>query len=198
MGRCGSLHAVEQEGATPDMIVIAKGLGGGYQPIGAVLTSEHVLAPLRKGSGLFQHGHTYLGHPIACAAALAVQRVIARDGLLSRVGTYGAMLKSALRSKFANHPNIGDVRGRGLLIGVELVRDRVTKAAFDPELKLHTKIKAQCFANGLLCYPMGGTIDGKHGDHVLLAPPFIIQDAHVQFIVDTLAHSIDQVLAKEA
>jgi adenosylmethionine-8-amino-7-oxononanoate aminotransferase len=197
MGRCGTLYAVEQEGATPDMVVIAKGLGGGYQPIGALLTSDFIVDPLRSGSGLFQHGHTYLGHPMACAASLAVQRVIEKNDLLSRVRSYGANLKKSLQEKTAQHAHVGDVRGRGLFIGVELVRDRATKTPFDPDLKLHAKIKAQCFANGLLCYPMGGTIDGRHGDHVLLAPPFIVNDEHVQFIAETLIRSIDQVLAKE-
>ena len=196
MGRTGTLHAVEQEGATPDLMIIAKGLGGGYQPIGAVLAHERVIAPLRDGSGMFQHGHTYLGHPTACAAALAVQQVIERDGLLAKVRTRGAQLMAALRERFGAHPNVGDIRGRGLFVGVELVRDRASKATFDPAKKLHARIKARAFANGLLCYPMGGTIDGQHGDHVLLAPPFIVSEAELQTLVDRLALSIDEALAQ--
>jgi adenosylmethionine-8-amino-7-oxononanoate aminotransferase len=196
MGRTGTLHAVAQEGATPDLLVIAKGLGGGYQPIGAVLAHERVIAPLRGGSGIFQHGHTYLGHPTACAAALAVQRVIERDGLLANVRARGAQLMSALRERLGAHAHVGDVRGRGLFAGVELVVDRQTKATFDPAKKLHAKVKARAFANGLLCYPMGGTIDGLHGDHVLLAPPFIVSEADVQTIVDRLAVAIDEALAQ--
>jgi adenosylmethionine-8-amino-7-oxononanoate aminotransferase len=196
MGRTGTLHAVEQEGAVPDLMIIAKGLGGGYQPIGAVLAHERVIAPLRDGSGMFQHGHTYLGHPTACAAALAVQKVIERDNLLALVRTRGAQLMAALQQRFAAHPNIGDIRGRGLFIGIELVRDRTSKAPFDPAKKLHARIKARAFANGLLCYPMGGTIDGQRGDHVLLAPPFIVSEAEVQTIVDRLALSIDEALAQ--
>jgi adenosylmethionine-8-amino-7-oxononanoate aminotransferase len=196
MGRTGTLHAVEQEGVTPDLMIIAKGLGGGYQPIGAVLAHERVIAPLREGSGLFQHGHTYLGHPTACAAALAVQRVIERDDLLADVQARGAQLMASLHDKLDSHANVGDIRGRGLFVGVELVEDRKTQAAFDPAKKLHAKVKARAFANGLLCYPMGGTIDGLTGDHVLLAPPFIITEAEVETIVDRLARSIDEALAQ--
>ncbi len=196
MGRTGVLHAVEAEGATPDLMTIAKGLGGGYQAIGALLAHEHVIAPLRDGSGLFQHGHTYLGHPMACAAALAVQRVIERDDLLASVRARGAQLLAALQRQFAAHTNVGDIRGRGLFLGIELVRDRASKATFDPAKKLHTRIKARAFANGLLCYPMGGTVDGLHGDHVLLAPPFIVSEAELGLIVERLARSIDEALAE--
>jgi adenosylmethionine-8-amino-7-oxononanoate aminotransferase len=195
MGRTGTLHAVEQEGATPDLMIIAKGLGGGYQPIGAVLAHERVIAPLRQGSGLFQHGHTYLGHPTACAAALAVQRVIERDDLLANVRARGAQLMASLRERLGAHAHVGDIRGRGLFVGVELVADRASKATFDPAKKLHARVKARAFANGLLCYPMGGTIDGLHGDHVLLAPPFITSAAEIETIVERLAVSIDEALA---
>jgi adenosylmethionine-8-amino-7-oxononanoate aminotransferase len=195
MGRTGTLHAVEQEGATPDLLVIAKGLGGGYQPIGAVLAHERVIAPLRDGSGLFQHGHTCLGHPTACAAALAVQRVIERDDLLANVRVRGAQLMASLRDRLGAHAHVGDIRGRGLFVGVELVADRKTKATFDPARKLHAKVKARAFANGLLCYPMGGTVDGLHGDHVLLAPPFICSASEIDTIVERLAPSIDEALA---
>ena len=196
MGRTGTLHAVEQEGAVPDLMIIAKGLGGGYQPIGAVLAHERVIAPLRDGSGLFQHGHTYLGHPTACAAALAVQRVIERDGLLLNVRQRGTQLMAALGERLGDHPHVGDIRGRGLFIGIELVLDRAGKTPFDPAKKLHARVKARAFANGLLCYPMGGTIDGLNGDHVLLAPPFIVSEAEVQAIVERLAKSIDEALAE--
>jgi adenosylmethionine-8-amino-7-oxononanoate aminotransferase len=195
MGRTGTLFATSQEGATPDLIAIAKGLGGGYQPIGALLAHERVIAPLRAGSGFFQHGHTYLGHPTACAAALAVQQVIERDGLLGNVHARGEQLMSSLRRVFATHKNVGDVRGRGLFVGVELVIDRSTKATFDPAKKLHAKVKTRAFENGLLVYPMGGTIDGLHGDHVLLAPPFISTDIDIETIVERLARSIDEALA---
>ena len=196
MGRTGSLHAVQQEAAIPDLMIVAKGLGGGYQPIGAVLAHERVIAPLRAGSGLFQHGHTYLGHPTACAAALAVQHVIERDGLLAQVRARGTQLMAGLHERLGTHAHVGDIRGRGLFVGVELVRERASKATFDPAKKLHARVKARAFANGLLCYPMGGTIDGQHGEHVLIAPPFIVSQAEVQAIVERLASSIDEALAE--
>ena len=194
MGRTGTLHALEQEGVVPDLMAIAKGLGGGYQAIGAVLASARVVEPLRKGSGMFQHGHTYLGHPTAAAAALAVQRVLERDHLLERVQERGAYLRRALDDRIGRHPNVGDIRGRGLFVGVELVHDRASRAPFDPDLKLHARVKAEALANGLMVYPMGGTIDGRRGDHVLIAPPFIVSEAQLDEVVDRLATAIDAAL----
>ena len=194
MGRCGTLHACEAEGVTPDLLVVAKGLGGGYQPIGAVLAQAHIVEAFAKGSGAFQHGHTYIGHAMACAAALAVQKVMQRDGLLERVQRQGAGLRERLQATFGNHPRVGDIRGRGLFQAIELVADRSTKTPFDPALKLHARIKAQAMAEGLMVYPMGGTIDGQHGDHVLLAPPFIVDDAQLDMIVQRLARAVDAAL----
>jgi len=190
MGRTGTLHAIEQEAVVPDLMTVAKGLGGGYQPIGAVLAGNKLIEPIRRGSGLFQHGHTYIGHPTAAAAALAVQQVIQRDGLLAAVRERGSFLRRALLDRLGDHPNVGDIRGRGLFMGVELVRDRASKAPFDPVAKLHARIKSQAMDNGLLVYPMGGTIDGRSGDHVLLAPPFIVTESDLEQIVDRLATSI--------
>jgi adenosylmethionine-8-amino-7-oxononanoate aminotransferase len=194
MGRTGTLHAVEQEGVVPDLMTIAKGLGGGYQPIGAVLAAGRLIEPLRRGSGIFQHGHTYIGHPMAAAAALAVQQVIQRDGLLAQVRERGIALRQLLQQRLGEHPHVGDIRGRGLFMGVELVADQASKATFDPASKLHARVKARAMANGLLVYPMGGTVDGRHGDHVLLAPPFIVSEAQLEQIVDRLARSIDEAL----
>jgi len=190
MGRTGTLHACEQEGVVPDLMVIAKGLGGGYQPIGAVLAQKKVVDAMAEGSGFFQHGHTYIGHAVACAAALAVQKVIERDGLLVRVRESGAKLEGLLKDTFANHPHVGDIRGRGLFWGVELVKDRASKTPFDPALQLHARIKREAFARGLIVYPMGGTVDGRYGDHVLLAPPFIASDADLTLIAQRLAAAI--------
>jgi adenosylmethionine-8-amino-7-oxononanoate aminotransferase len=192
MGRTGTLHAVEQEGVVPDLMTIAKGLGGGYQPIGAVLAARRVMSPLIAGSGLFQHGHTYLGHPVAAAAALAVQQVIERDDLLAAVRARSAYLRQSLASQLGQHPHVGDIRGRGLFISVELVKDRASKTPFDPALKLHARIKAQALDNGLMVYPMGGVIDGQWGDHVLLAPPFTITEAELDQVVERLVITIDQ------
>ena len=195
MGRTGTLYACEQEGVSPDIVTIAKGLGAGYQPIGACLLSQRVFDAFAQGSGAFQHGHTYLGHAIACAAALAVQRVIAEDGLLEQVRVRGERLARALHEALGDHPHVGDLRGRGLFRGVELVADRASKAPFDPALKLHARIKAAAFDAGLMCYPMGGTLDGRRGDHVVLAPPYTIGDAHVDEMVGGLVSAIDAAIA---
>lgn len=195
MGRTGTLHACEQEGIAPDLMTIAKGLGGGYQPIGAALLSSEVFAAFSQGSGFFQHGHTYLGHPMAAAAGLAVQEVIRRDGLLANVVAMGQHLRRRLLERFGNHHHVGDIRGRGLFCGVELVADRGTKEPFDPALKLNARIKQEAMARGLMVYPMGGTVDGVRGDHILLAPPFIVTREQVDTIVDRLGYAIDAATA---
>jgi adenosylmethionine-8-amino-7-oxononanoate aminotransferase len=191
MGRTGTLHACEQEGISPDLMAIAKGLGGGYAPIGALLMQEDIFQAVADGSGAFQHTHTYMGHPLACAAALAVQRVMRRDNLLANVRAQGAHLSRRLKERFGNHPFVGDVRGRGLLQGVELVADRGTKEPFDPKLKMHARVKREAMTRGLMVYPMGGTADGTRGDHVLIAPPFIIDDGTIDTIVERLGEAID-------
>lgn len=196
MGRTGTLYAVEQEGIVPDLITIAKGLGGGYQPIGAVMAQQRIVDAMQQGSGFFQHGHTYLGHAIACAASLAVQDVIRRDNLLARVREQGAGLRQRLEHALGAHPHVGDIRGRGLFMGIELVQDRATKATFDPALTLHARIKREAMARGLMVYPMGGTIDGRHGDHVLLAPPFIISDDELDQLTERLAGAIDAAITQ--
>ena len=195
MGRTGTLYASEQEGIVPDLVTIAKGLGGGYQPIGAVLAQRRIVDAMSAGSGFFQHGHTYLGHPVACAAALAVQRVIQRDGLLAKVRDDGRHFGRMLREHLGAHRHVGDIRGRGLFWGVELVADRATKAPFDPERKLHARIKREALARGLLVYPMGGTLDGQRGDHVLLAPPFIAERTHLDTIAARLREALDAAIA---
>jgi adenosylmethionine-8-amino-7-oxononanoate aminotransferase len=191
MGRTGTLHAVEQEGIVPDLMAIAKGLGGGYQPVGAVLVHQRIIDALLAGTGFFQHGHTYLGHPVGCAAALAVQKVIHRDGLLDAVQARGRGLAERLRAKFGAHPHVGDIRGRGLFQAIELVANRVDKRPFDSTFRLFARVKAEAMARGLMVYPMGGTIDGKSGDHVLLAPPFIVTEAELDLIVERLAAAVD-------
>lgn len=191
MGRTGTLHALEQEGVRPDLQTIAKGLGGGYQPVGAVLAAGRVVDALRRGSGMFQHGHTYIGHPVAAAAALAVQKVMKRDRLVERVREMGPHLARGLRARLGEHPHVGDIRGRGLFMGVELVEDRAAKRPFDPRLRLHARVKSEAMKRGLMCYPMGGTIDGKLGDHVLLAPPFIATREDLDIITERLAEAIE-------
>jgi adenosylmethionine-8-amino-7-oxononanoate aminotransferase len=194
MGRTGTLHAWEQEGIAPDIQAVAKGLGGGYQPIGAMLASGRIIDAIRQGSGAFQHGHTYLAHPLACAAALEVQRVIDEEHLLDRVKELGGHLERRLTERFGNHRHVGDIRGRGLFQAIELVADRNTRAPFDPSLKLNQRIKADAFERGLGCYPSGGPVDGRRGDHVLLAPPYIATSDDIDEIVDRLGRAVDGAL----
>ena len=194
-GRTGTFYACEQEGVAPDLVALAKGLGGGYQPLGAVILSEKIFDAFAGGSGFFQHGHTYTGHPMAAAAGLAVQRVIRRDNLLANVVAMGGELEQRLLERLGNHHHVGDIRGRGLFHGIEMVADRSTKQPFDPELKLNARIKAEAMARGLMVYPMGGTIDGRLGDHVLLAPPFIVDRTDIGRIVERLGDAIDAAIA---
>ena len=194
MGRTGRLFACAEDGISPDLLAIAKGLGAGYQPIGAMLVSQKMYEAVLNGSGAFQHGHTYIGHVMACAAALEVQRTIEEENLLENVRARGEQLRSLLSQVFVNHPHVGNIRGRGLLVGVELVRDRASKKPFDPKDKINAQIKMEAMQRGLLVYPGGGTADGKSGDHVLLAPPFICNSHDIEKVVDLLASTLDAVL----
>jgi adenosylmethionine-8-amino-7-oxononanoate aminotransferase len=185
MGRTGTFFAAEAEGVSPDIVAIAKGLGGGYQPIGAMLCQGKIFDAIRDGSGAFQHGHTYIGHPAACAAGLAVTRKLTAPGMMQQVRDRGASLSAALHDRFGQHPHIGDIRGRGLFQGMEFVADRESKKTFDPALGFYQRFKQAAFDAGLICYPMGGTT-GHEGDHVLLAPPFIISEDQIGEMVDKL------------
>ncbi len=186
MGRTGTLFACEQDGVAPDICAVAKGLGAGYQPLGAMLCSKTIHDAIETGSGFFQHGHTYIGHPTACAAGLAVLERLVDDALLANVAPMGAALANRLNDRFGQHPNVGDIRGRGLFLGLELVEDRANKAPFDPSQKINAKIKKAAFEAGLICYPMGGTVDGQLGDHILLAPPFILTETQADELTDKL------------
>lgn len=194
MGRTGHLYACAEDGVAPDILVIAKGLGAGYQPIGAMIASDRIYDAVVGGSGFFQHGHTYIGHATACAAALAVQQTIREEQLLLNVQARGEQLRARLREVFAHHPNVGDVRGRGLFVGVELVADRDSKQPLDPARRTHSRVKSEAMQRGLLVYPMGGTVDGRQGDHILIAPPFISTAADIDAMVERLAPAIDAAL----
>ncbi len=194
MGRTGSLFACEQDGIAPDIACIAKGLGAGYQPVGAMLCTAEIYDTLANGSGFFQHGHTYIGHPAAAAAGLAVVTALLDRGLVPRVREQGAKLAERLRDRFGQHPHVGDIRGRGLFRGIELVQDRATKEPFDPTRGVAGRIKKAAFEAGLICYPMAGTIDGRRGDHILLAPPFIIEDGQLDELTDKLDQAIGAVI----
>ncbi len=195
MGRTGTLFACEQDGVAPDLLTCAKGLGAGYQSIGATLVAERIFEAIASGSGFFQHGFTYIGHPTACAAGLAVQRTIEGEGLLDRVRERGAALRARLEARFGNHHHVGDIRGRGLFVGLELVADRASRAPFDPARKVFARVRAEAMARGLMCYPGGGTIDGKRGDHILLAPAFIIEDGQLDEIATRLGEAVDAATA---
>ena len=196
MGRSGTLFACEKYDFAPDICAIAKGLGGGYQPIGATLCTKAIHDAIEGGAGFFQHGHTYLGHPVACAAGWAVLERRGDEDVLGRGAPAGSYFHDVLTDRLGQHAHVGDIRGAWLFRGVELVADRATKTPFPSDAKLHAKIKSAAFENGLICYPMGGTIDGKTGDHILLAPPFITTDAQLDQAADILFHSIDSSIAK--
>jgi adenosylmethionine-8-amino-7-oxononanoate aminotransferase len=194
MGRTGSFLAIEQEEVVPDLVAIAKGLGGGYQPIGAVLAREFIVETFRSGSGLFQHGHTYIGHATACAAALAVQQVTVEEKLLEQVQELSPLLENLLKERLGSLPYVGDVRGRGYFWGVELVEDKGTKRTFEPELKIAAHIKSAAMEAGLMIYPSSGTVDGLYGDHILIAPPLICAEKELNLLVDRLETAVTQVM----
>lgn len=193
VGRSGSFFAFEQEQIEPDLVCIAKGLGAGYQPIGATIANDRIYQAIADGSGFFQHGHTFMAHPMACASALATVEAIQQQALLSAVQSHGAELKQALSSELGDLPYVGDIRGKGLFLGIELVKDKASKTPLDVATKAHAAVKSQAMKNGLMCYPMSGTIDGKQGHHILLAPPFIIEPNHIDEIVTKLKTTLTEV-----
>ncbi len=198
MGRCGELFTFEAEGVVPDLVCVAKGLGAGYQPIGAVIATRKVYEAIVGGSGFFQHGHTYLGHAAACAGALAVQKRLHEDGLLARVKPMGELLEKKLRSAFGKHPHVGEIRGRGLFRAIELVEDRASKRPFDAARKVNVRLKKASLEAGLMCYPMGGTLDGVQGDHVLFAPPFIVEEKQLDELVEKFSKALATTLGLPA
>jgi adenosylmethionine-8-amino-7-oxononanoate aminotransferase len=196
MGRTGTTHAWEQEGIAPDIQAIGKGLGGGYQPLGAILVSRPVVAALTAGSGVFAHGHTYQAHPVACAGALEVQRIIKEEQLTERARAMGEVLAAVLRARFAGHPQVGGIRGRGLFWALEFVRDRATRSPFDPALKMHDRVKQAALRVGLGIYPTGGTVDGILGDHAIIAPPYNVAEAELEVIVERLGRAVDDAVGQ--
>lgn len=195
-GRTGVFYACGEDGVTPDILTMAKGLGGGYQSIGATLVAENIVRTLEDGSATLQHGFTYMGHPVACAAALAVQEVIVEEDLLNNVRRRGKQLMSMLNEGLGNHPNVGDVRGRGLFVGVELVADRELKTPFASGLKIHATVKQAALDYGLMVYPGGGTVDGAIGDHVLLAPAYNVTSDEIDEIVSRFTAALDKALTR--
>jgi adenosylmethionine-8-amino-7-oxononanoate aminotransferase len=196
-GRCGTWRALQRDGVEPDIMSIAKGLAGGYLPLGAAICTTAVHDALHAADGAFQTGHTFSGHTAACAAGVAVQRIVAREGLIARVATNESRLKGWLADALQGVEAVGDIRGRGHFIALELVADREMKRPFDSSYKLAMKIRAQAMVNGLICYPVGGNVDGVHGDIVILAPPYNATDAELQEIVAKTAQSVRLVLTAE-
>ena len=194
MGRTGPLFAIDHDRVCPDIITLGKGLGAGYMPIGATMASERVMAPIEQRSGALANGHTYMSHPVACAAGVAVLACMADERLLDNVAAQGQRLRSALEQRFGAHDNVGDIRGRGLFQALELVEDRASKRPFGRERRIAERLRAIALHKGLLCYPSSGTADGERGDHVLLAPPYIVEDRHVDEIVDKLDAALSQLL----
>jgi adenosylmethionine-8-amino-7-oxononanoate aminotransferase len=197
-GRTGTWRALAHDGVEPDLMSVAKGLAAGYLPLGAAICTTKVWQAIRAVDGAFGTGHTFTGHTAACAAGVAVQQIIAREGLLARVAANGPRLMAAWREALAGVEAIGDIRGRGHFIAAELVADRETKQPFEAERRLFMKIRAQAMTNGLICYPVGGNVDGTRGDIVILAPPYNASEAELDEIIDKAATSIKQVLRAES
>ena len=193
MGRTGSLFACDDEDVVPDILTVAKGLGAGYQPIGAMICQNFIYDAIANGSGFFQHGHTYLGHPVACAASLSVLNKLVNENFSSQVKEKGQYLQKNLELHLGQNQFVGDIRGRGLFRGIEIVKDRSTKEPFQKKLNIAGKIKKQALDIGLICYPMQGTVDGSKGDHILIAPPFIINESEINEISTKLKSTIDLV-----
>ncbi|KAJ5712110.1 hypothetical protein N7488_006266 [Penicillium malachiteum] len=195
MGRCGTLHAWEQEDVVPDIQTIGKGLGGGYAPVSGILINDFIVETLDKGTGMFRHGQTYQGHPISCAAALAVQKVIKEESLLQNVRNMGAYLEQQLRQHLGDHPHVGDIRGKGLFWGIEFVKDKTTKEPFDTKTRLSSLIQETALQPeyAISLYGSPGTADGVRGDHVILAPPYIVSKEEIDIIVDVAVKVLDEV-----
>ncbi len=194
-GRCGTWRALEHDGVAPDIMSVAKGLAGGYLPLGAAIFQERLWEPMAQRHGGLLTGHTFSGHTTACAAGVAVQTIIERERLLDKVKTDGLYLASLLRRELGERPYVGDIRGRGFFLAIELVADRASKEPYDPALRVNVRVRDQAFANGLICYPVGGNVDGVKGDHVILAPPYNATHAELDEIVDKLQLSLTQVVA---
>ena len=193
-GRTGTFFAHEQDAFLPDIVTLAKGIAGGYQPLAATITRAHIHETLSSDNTNFDHGHTYVGHAAACAAGLAVVTTIDEQNLLNRVQSQGDKLQSALVNAFARHPNIGDIRGRGLFRGIEIVADKKTKTPLPDELKVTSRLLQSVMKHGLICYPGGGSVVDNLGSHILLAPPFIVEDEHIELLIEKLHMVFKEVL----
>jgi adenosylmethionine-8-amino-7-oxononanoate aminotransferase len=195
-GRSGTWRALEYDGVVPDIMCIAKGFAGGYIPLGATLVTPALAAPILEQHGAYQTGHTFTGHTAACAAGVAVQKVISRNHLIERVRLRGAQLKENIREALAGFDEVGDVRGRGYFIGVELVRDRDSKAPFPRQRGLSFDVGTRCFEDGLICYPCTGNVDSTNGDTIIVAPPYNASDSELEELITKLARGIQSALSQ--
>jgi adenosylmethionine-8-amino-7-oxononanoate aminotransferase len=195
-GRCGTWRALAHDGVEPDIMTVAKGLAGGYLPLGAAVYSGRIGADLDRVHGGPMTGHTFTGHTACCAAGVAVQRIVARDGLVARVAEAGPRFRAMLARACEGLEAVGDIRGRGFFVGVELVRDRATKEPFPAEDRLYLRIRRAAFERGLICYPSGGNVDGVSGDTVILSPPYIATDAELEEIAALFGAALRAALAE--
>jgi adenosylmethionine-8-amino-7-oxononanoate aminotransferase len=193
-GRCGTWRALAHDGVEPDIMSVAKGLAGGYIPLGVAVYHERVAEPILERHGGPLTGHTFTGHTVACAAGVAVQKIVDRDKLVERVASEGAKLKQVLQDRLGARDYVGNIRGRGFFLGIELVADKATKEPFDPALQINGKVREQSFTNGLICYPTGGNVDGIRGDQIILAPPYNATASELEEIVDLLDRSLTEVM----
>lgn len=194
VGRTGTYFAYSHDGdIAPDIVTIGKGLGGGYVPVSAMLVSRKIVEGLRRGTSAFNHGHTFQAHPVACAAALAVQGVVRREGLVARAADVGKELERLLRETFEGCKYVGDIRGRGLFWGLEFVRNKETKEPFDPAIGFGTRMQEVAFEMGVAIYPGSGTVDGAKGDHVLLSPPLNMSMEDMRTAVAIMKAAYDDV-----
>ncbi|KAL4726703.1 hypothetical protein ACLX1H_005592 [Fusarium chlamydosporum] len=196
MGRTGTLHAWEQEGVVPDLQTVAKGLGAGYMPVGALLVGHKVADTLERGTGAFSHSQTYQGHPVACAAAYAVQTAMKEDNMLQNVQDVGKVLGAKLKERLAGHKYVGDIRGKGLYWGLEFVQDKETKEPFPLSEQIAGKLHKTGLGadHGISLIPATGNIDGMRGDMVIVSPPFTITKEDVEMIVDRVERVVTSVL----
>jgi hypothetical protein len=192
MGRTGRNFAVEHWGVEPDIITVGKGVASGYAPLGAVIVAPRIVDAFAKGSGAFQHGFTYQAHPVSMAAGNAVLDVLEEKKLFARVAEAGHDLFTALEP-LRSHPHVADVRGLGLLAGVEFVKDKPSRAPFPREENICEKVRLAAMEQGVLTYPTQGCVDGQQGDHILLAPPFIISREECQLIGRALSAALKNV-----
>ena len=186
MGRMGTRFAFEREGegVVPDIMTIGKGLGGGYAPIAGMLVSERVIRGLAEGSGLMNHGQTYQAHPLSCATALAVQRIVKRDELVERCAVMGEALEKLLRQALRDCKYVGNIRGGGMFWGIEFVRGKETRETFEPQVEFGYRVQKEAFKRGVAIYPGAATFDGTRGDHVLLAPSYTVTEEELETVAD--------------